>query len=165
MFLFIDGPALVCGWVNLSILWPHALLHTKLKCPPPRLSGLLYKQLDRVEMNAIGRLYMQLSLVILMAILKHRDMLLTYLEHSRLRLLIILKLATNRKIDYTQIAKIWLVELWMVKFKIAYLAQFSTDRFEQSWSSSKSKSLKTVFVLLIMQMPIPFLGHMVHQNC
>ena len=28
MFLFIDGPALVCGWVNFSILWPHP--------PPPR---------------------------------------------------------------------------------------------------------------------------------
>ena len=35
MFLFIDGPALVCGWVNFPILWPHTHVQTKLKCPPP----------------------------------------------------------------------------------------------------------------------------------
>ena len=30
-FLFIDGPALVCGWVNFPILWPHTPVQTKLK--------------------------------------------------------------------------------------------------------------------------------------
>ena len=34
MFLFIDGPALVCRWVNFAILWPHTPVLTKLKCPP-----------------------------------------------------------------------------------------------------------------------------------
>ena len=34
MFLFIDGPALVCGWVNFPILWPHTPVQTKLECPP-----------------------------------------------------------------------------------------------------------------------------------
>ena len=28
-------PALVCGWVNFPILWPHTLAQMKLKCPPP----------------------------------------------------------------------------------------------------------------------------------
>ena len=28
-------PALVCGWVNFPILWPHTPVQTKLKCPPP----------------------------------------------------------------------------------------------------------------------------------
>ena len=31
LFLFIDGPALVCGWINFPILWPDTLVHTKLK--------------------------------------------------------------------------------------------------------------------------------------
>ena len=31
LFLFIDGPALVCGWVNFPILWPHTPVQTKLK--------------------------------------------------------------------------------------------------------------------------------------
>ena len=35
VFLFIDGPALVCGWVNFPILWPHTPVQTKLKCLPP----------------------------------------------------------------------------------------------------------------------------------
>ena len=36
LFLFIDGgPALVCGWVNFPILWPHTPMQMKLKCPPP----------------------------------------------------------------------------------------------------------------------------------
>ena len=35
VFLFIDGPALVCEWVNFPILWPHTPVQTKLKCPPP----------------------------------------------------------------------------------------------------------------------------------
>ena len=34
VFLFIGGPASVCGWVNFSILWPHTPVQTKLKCPP-----------------------------------------------------------------------------------------------------------------------------------
>ena len=33
VFLFIDGPALVCGWVNFPILWPHPPVQTKFKCP------------------------------------------------------------------------------------------------------------------------------------
>ena len=28
-------PALVCGWVNFPILWPHTPVQMKLKCPPP----------------------------------------------------------------------------------------------------------------------------------
>ena len=48
-------------------------------------------------------------------------------ECSPLRWLMILKLATNRKIDCNKIAKIWLVKFWMVNFKIVYLAQFSMD--------------------------------------
>ena len=40
MFFFIDGPALVCGWVNFPILWPHTPVQTKLKCP----LGLLSEQ-------------------------------------------------------------------------------------------------------------------------
>ena len=35
MFLFIDGPALVCGWINFPILWPYTPVQTKLECPPP----------------------------------------------------------------------------------------------------------------------------------
>ena len=35
VFLFIDGSALVCGWVNFPILWPHNPVQTKLKCPSP----------------------------------------------------------------------------------------------------------------------------------
>ena len=35
MFLFIDGSALVCGWVNFPILWPHTPVQTKLNCSPP----------------------------------------------------------------------------------------------------------------------------------
>ena len=27
-------PALVCGWVNFPILWPHTPVEMKLKCPP-----------------------------------------------------------------------------------------------------------------------------------
>ena len=40
MFLFIDGPALVCGWVSFPILWPHPPVQTKLKfkCPGQRSS-------------------------------------------------------------------------------------------------------------------------------
>ena len=34
LFLFIDGPALVCGWVNFPILWPHTPVQMKLKSPP-----------------------------------------------------------------------------------------------------------------------------------
>ena len=34
LFLFVDGPALVCGLVNFPILWPHTLVQMKLKCPP-----------------------------------------------------------------------------------------------------------------------------------
>ena len=34
MFLFVYGPALVCGWVNFPILWPYTPVQTKLKCPP-----------------------------------------------------------------------------------------------------------------------------------
>ena len=34
LFLFIDGPALVFGWANFSILWPHTPVQMKLKCPP-----------------------------------------------------------------------------------------------------------------------------------
>ena len=34
VFLFIDGPVLVCGWVNFPILWPHTPVQMKLKCPP-----------------------------------------------------------------------------------------------------------------------------------
>ena len=41
MFLFIDGPALVCGWVNFPILWPHTPVKTKLKCPPRGLGVAL----------------------------------------------------------------------------------------------------------------------------
>ena len=31
LFLFIDRPSLVCGWVNFSIVWPHTPIQTKLK--------------------------------------------------------------------------------------------------------------------------------------
>ena len=34
LFLFSDGLALVCGWVNFPILWPHTPVQMKLKCPP-----------------------------------------------------------------------------------------------------------------------------------
>ena len=35
LFLFTDGgPALVCGWVNFPILWPHTPVQMKLT--PPR---------------------------------------------------------------------------------------------------------------------------------
>ena len=40
VFLFIDGQALVCGWVNFPILWPHTPVQTKLKCPPPEEQNL-----------------------------------------------------------------------------------------------------------------------------
>ena len=33
MFLFIDWPALVCGWANFPIPWPHTPVQTKLECP------------------------------------------------------------------------------------------------------------------------------------
>ena len=32
VFLFIDEPALVCGWVNFPILWPHTPVQTKVEC-------------------------------------------------------------------------------------------------------------------------------------
>ena len=41
LFLFIDRPASVCGWVNFPMLWPYTPVQTKLKCPPPRV--LLYE--------------------------------------------------------------------------------------------------------------------------
>ena len=31
LFLFIDRPALACGWVNFPIVWPHTPVQTKLK--------------------------------------------------------------------------------------------------------------------------------------
>ena len=31
LFLFIDGPAIVCGWVNFSAVSPHTPIQTKLK--------------------------------------------------------------------------------------------------------------------------------------
>ena len=31
LFLFIDGPASVCGWVNFSVVWPHTPVQKKLK--------------------------------------------------------------------------------------------------------------------------------------
>ena len=31
LFLFIDGPPLVCEWVNFSIVWPHTPVQAKLK--------------------------------------------------------------------------------------------------------------------------------------
>ena len=34
---------------------------------------------------------------------------------------------TDRKIDYAEIAKIWLVKFCMFNFKIVYLAEFSAD--------------------------------------
>ena len=34
LFLFIDRPALVCGWVNFPTVWPHTPVQTKLKWPP-----------------------------------------------------------------------------------------------------------------------------------
>ena len=42
-------PALVCGWVNFPILWPHPPVQMKLKCPPPDLNiaiPILEKQGD-----------------------------------------------------------------------------------------------------------------------
>ena len=39
VFLFIDGPALVCGSVNFPILWPHTPVQTKLKCPQGGLNS------------------------------------------------------------------------------------------------------------------------------
>ena len=44
-----------------------------------------------------------------------------------LRVLMILKLETDSKIDYPKITKIWLVKFSMVNFKIVYLAQFTKD--------------------------------------
>ena len=32
LFLFIDEPALVCGWVDFPTLWPHTPVQMKLKC-------------------------------------------------------------------------------------------------------------------------------------
>ena len=34
LFLFIDTPAKVCGWVNFPVVWPHTPVQTKLKWPP-----------------------------------------------------------------------------------------------------------------------------------
>ena len=34
LFLFIDGPTLICGWVNFPIVWPHTPVQMKLKWPP-----------------------------------------------------------------------------------------------------------------------------------
>ena len=31
LFLIIDGPALVCEWINFPIVWPHIPVQTKLK--------------------------------------------------------------------------------------------------------------------------------------
>ena len=31
LFLFIDGPASVCGWVDFPMLWPHTPVQMKLK--------------------------------------------------------------------------------------------------------------------------------------
>ena len=31
LFLFIDRPALVCGWVNFPIVWPNTFVQTKLR--------------------------------------------------------------------------------------------------------------------------------------
>ena len=39
LFLFIGVPALVCGWVNFPILWPHTPVQMKLKCPPGCLTS------------------------------------------------------------------------------------------------------------------------------
>ena len=47
LFLFIDGPVLVCGWVNFPILWPHTPVQMKLKCPPPPGYGLSLSQSDQ----------------------------------------------------------------------------------------------------------------------
>ena len=33
LFLFTDGPALVCGWVNFPMLWPNTPVQMKLKLP------------------------------------------------------------------------------------------------------------------------------------
>ena len=34
LFLFIDGPASVCGWVNFPIVWLHTPVQKKLQWPP-----------------------------------------------------------------------------------------------------------------------------------
>ena len=31
LFLFTDGPPLVCNWVTFSIVWPYTPVQTKLK--------------------------------------------------------------------------------------------------------------------------------------
>ena len=76
------------------------------------------------------------SLVIMRAILKHPDNLLTchgelcrlcLPGHFSLRKLIIPKLATDQEIDNSKIAKIWLAKFWMFNFKIVHFAQFSLN--------------------------------------
>ena len=44
----VFGPAIVCGWVNFPILWPHTPVQMKLKCPPP-VEDLIRSQLQSEE--------------------------------------------------------------------------------------------------------------------
>ena len=49
VFLFIDRPASVCGWVNFPILWPHTPVQTKMKCPPPGLKARSHDPFLRIQ--------------------------------------------------------------------------------------------------------------------
>ena len=52
VLLFIDGPALVCEWVNFPILWPHTHPRTnEVEVPPRGIQELLkfFVKWDRVE--------------------------------------------------------------------------------------------------------------------
>ena len=69
LFLFIDGPALVCEWVNFPILWPHTLVQMKLKCPPPpplddyQVKGLLDEQRKLSLVESINKANIFLGLI------------------------------------------------------------------------------------------------------
>ena len=68
---------------------------------------------------------------------------------------------TDRKIDYAEIAKIWLVKFCMFNFKIVYLAEFSADlkiiisKSKLGYSLSKIKEILKIkqktFVLLLIK--------------
>ena len=59
LFLFIDGPASVCGWVNFPILWPHT--------PVPRGSEsdndfCIYFNLNMKHIYCIECIYFNLNM-------------------------------------------------------------------------------------------------------
>ena len=51
LFLFIDRPTLVCGWVNFPIVWPHTPVQTKLKGPPGKKHRSIFFSNEKKRFN------------------------------------------------------------------------------------------------------------------